>query len=264
MIRGPREITEEDLHAYVDGHLPEERLCDVQAYLAAHPGEASRVAAWRLQVTKLRERYNPVLEEAVDDRFCVDTILEQKKGERRWRKVAAAAAIAFLAGAGAGWFGRDMSPLGRNTDAARALAEAAIEAHRVYVPEVRHPIEVRADESHLVPWLSKRVGLEIKAPDLQSEGLRLMGGRLLSGPAGATALFMYQGENGVRVTLTTAKAPVESQTDFQWSAEGKIGAVAWFEHGLAFVVAGPAEEARLKRLADRVCNAYEIADSGKK
>lgn len=253
-------VTDEDLHAYIDGQLPDGRIGAVQAHLAAHPEDASRVAAWRLQVTKIREEYNPVLDEAVSDRFCVETLMPRSKDVMQ--KITAAAVIAFVIGAGAGWLGRDVSGFGRNTDAARVLADAAIEAHRLYVAEVRHPIEVRADEAHLVPWLSKRVGQQLKAPDLGAEGLKLMGGRLLPGPNGPTALFMYQNAGGERVTLTTARSPGEGETSFQWRAEDKIGAVAWFERGLAFVVAGPAEQAKLDRVARRVYDAYEVADSG--
>jgi anti-sigma factor RsiW len=251
-------VSEEELHAYVDGQLPEDRVAAVQAYLAAHPDAASRVAAWRWQATKIRERFDPVLDEPVPERLRVETVLSQKRAG--WPRIAAVAAIAFVLGAGIGWFGRDRSELGRNTDAARALADAAILAHRIYVPDMRHPIEVRADEDHLVPWLSKRVGSPLKAPDLQAEGLKLLGGRLLAGPNGPTALFMYQGASGERVTLTTARAPGEGETQFQWRAEDKICAVAWFERGLAFVVAGPAQRDRIDRVAKRVYDAYEIAD----
>jgi anti-sigma factor RsiW len=252
-------IAEEELHAYVDGELPADRIPVVQAYLAANPDAASRVAAWRLQITKIRDEFNPVLDEAIGDRFCVDTLMPRSRD--LWQKALAAALIAFVVGAGTGWFGRDLSSYGRNTDTARALAEAAIEAHRIYVTEVRHPIEVRADEAHLVPWLSKRVGSPLKAPDLEAEGLKLLGGRLLSGPNGATAFFMYQAPSGERVTLTTARAARDGDTAFQWRSENKVGAVAWFERGLAFVVAGPAEQDRLDRVARRVYEAYEVADN---
>jgi anti-sigma factor RsiW len=91
----------------------------------------------------------------------------------------------------------------------------------------------------------------------------LLGGRLLSGPRGAaTAFFMYEG--GWRVTLTTARAMREGETAFQWRAAGDIGAVAWIEGGLAFVVTGPAERERLDRIARRVFDAYEVASNEKK
>ena len=40
-----RPITEDDLHAYVDGALEPEREAEVAAYLEAHPNVARRVSA---------------------------------------------------------------------------------------------------------------------------------------------------------------------------------------------------------------------------
>src|SRR6202008_1834129 len=52
----------------------------------------------------------------------------------------------------------------------------------VYSPEVRHPVEVGADkEQHLVAWLSKRLGAQLRAPKLEALGYSLVGGRLLPG-----------------------------------------------------------------------------------
>ena len=46
-------------------------------------------------------------------------------------------------------------------------ARRAANAHAVYVPEVRHPVEVGADqEAHLVQWLSKRLAVPVRAPAL--------------------------------------------------------------------------------------------------
>jgi len=261
----PREspITDEELHAYADGQLPADRVGVIEEYLASHPDTASRVAAWRAQAAMIRDKWGKVAEETVPGRLQPDRIAVRSKGFGR--KMAAAAAIAFAIGAAVGWFGRDFVLGGSNAEIARALADAAIEAHRIYVVEVRHPIEVRADEAHLVPWLSRRVGQPLKAPDLAPEGLKLLGGRLLSGPQGAaTAFFMYEGGAGERVTLTTARAMREGETAFQWRAAGDVGAIAWIEGGLAFVVAGPAERERLDRVARRVFDAYEVASNEKK
>jgi anti-sigma factor RsiW len=261
----PREspITDEELHAYADGQLPADRVGVIEEYLASHPDTASRVAAGRAQAAVFSGKWGKVAGVTVPGRLQPDRIAVRSKGFGR--KMAAAAAIAFAIGAAAGWFGRDFVLGGSNAEIARALADAAIEAHRIYVVEVRHPIEVRADEAHLVPWLSRRVGQPLKAPDLAPEGLKLLGGRLLSGPQGAaTAFFMYEGGAGERVTLTTARAMREGETAFQWRAAGDVGAIAWIEGGLAFVVAGPAERERLDRVARRVFDAYEVASNEKK
>jgi anti-sigma factor RsiW len=251
-------ITDEELHAYIDGQLSTERACDVEDYLAANPGAANRVAGWRAQAAMIRDKWGRVAEEKVPERLHPDRIVMPARG--LGRKVAAAAVVAFAIGVAAGWLGRDVVLGSRHAEIARALADAAIEAHRIYTAEVRHPIEVRAEEAHLLPWLSRKVGQPLKAPDLAPEGLKLLGGRLLSGPRGAaTAFFMYEG-----VTLTTARAMREGETAFQWRAAGDIGAVAWIEGGLAFVVTGPAERERLDRVARRVFDAYEVASNEKK
>ena len=69
-----------------------------------------------------------------------------------------------------------------------AFTNDALAAHRLYIGEVRHPIEVRAAEAHLLPWLSRRIGTTMRAPDLSAFDLTLLGGRLLPGAHGPAAL----------------------------------------------------------------------------
>jgi anti-sigma factor RsiW len=139
-------ITDEELHAYVDGQLPTERACEVEEYLAANPGAASRVAVWRAQAAMIRDKWGRVAEEKVPERLHPARIGMPARG--LGRKIAAAV-VAFAIGVAAGWLGRDVVLGGRNAEIARVLADAAIEAHRIYTAEVRYPIEVRAEEAHL-------------------------------------------------------------------------------------------------------------------
>ena len=75
---------------------------------------------------------------------------------RRLAPLAAAILIAALAGAG-GYLARGLTTDTRRPEA--AFVTTAIGAHSVYVPEVRHPVEVgAAEEAHLVQWLTKRIG----------------------------------------------------------------------------------------------------------
>lgn len=245
-------ISEDELHAYADGVLPADRIAAVEAWLAVNPAEAARVAEWRAQASAIRARWGAVASEPVPERLHLENILLRASGLRR--KIAIAATIALIVGAAAGWFARDYAGSADNREIARVLADAAIEAHRLYINEVRHPIEVRANEAHLLPWLSRRVGQPVRAPDLAEEGLTLLGGRLLPGP---TALIMYEGSGGDRVTVTCARTERPRETAFKWRSVGEFGALAWMESGLAFVVAGPADRARLDRIARRVHAAYE-------
>jgi anti-sigma factor RsiW len=67
-------ITEEDLHAYVDGELAAERRGAVEAWLAAHPDDAAKVAAWRSQVETIRERYGTVGSEEIGRASCRERV----------------------------------------------------------------------------------------------------------------------------------------------------------------------------------------------
>ena len=111
MIDRDSPVTEDELHAYVDGELPADRQDAVAAWLAAHPEQAALVAAWRAQAEAIRARYGAVANEPVPQRFKLDQLLRQDRSSgRSWAALAAAAAvIAFLAGGAAGWMARGAS-----------------------------------------------------------------------------------------------------------------------------------------------------------
>src|SRR5258708_20438534 len=88
-------VTEEELHAYLDGELAADRRGAVEAWLASHPEDAARVAQWRAQAEAIRARFGMLASEAVPARFDLDKLA---RGARSWRSIAAAAlVVAFLA-----------------------------------------------------------------------------------------------------------------------------------------------------------------------
>src|ERR1700692_3198215 len=96
----------------------------------------------------------------------------------------------------------------------------ALEAHRLYVVEVRHPVEVPGSErTHLQQWLTKRCGWDVRAPELAAAGLKLGGGRLLAGPTGPASFLMYESASGERFTIYTAKSEAEA-TQMRYAAQG--------------------------------------------
>src|SRR5947207_15604955 len=170
MISRDSPVTTDELHAYVDGLLPADRRQAVEDWLATHPADAAQVAEWRAQAEAIRARYGAVAAEPAPDRFNLDRLM---RTGRRWRVAAVAAALAALVGGAAGWMAHGVSAA---TPSAFELFTAdALTAHKLYVAEVRHPIEVRAAEEHLMPWLSRRVGAALRAPDLDAFSLKLLG-----------------------------------------------------------------------------------------
>ena len=256
MIDRDSPVTEEELHAYVDGELPADRQEAVAAWLAAHSEQAALVAAWRAQAEAIRARYGAVANESVPPRFQLDQLLRQDRARgRSWAAMAAAALIAFVAGSGAGWMARGASaapPTGFD-----AVTADALDAYKLYVGEVRHPVEVPGSErAHMTQWLSKRLGAELRIPDLQSIGLKLVGGRLLPGPTGAAAFYMYEAASGERFTIYCSKAG-EPQTALRYKSGDGFAAFYWVDDKVAYVVSGPADREKLEKVTKTV---YEQVD----
>ena len=143
-------MTEDELHAYVDGELPAERRGAVEAWLATHPEDAARgrrTGARRPNV--IRARYGAVADETgPPSASTLDRMARRRRN--RWLAVAAAAALWHLSSAGrpAGW--RAASNARRRRISSCFTADA-LEAYRLYVVEVRHPVEVPGDQRpHLV------------------------------------------------------------------------------------------------------------------
>ena len=134
----------------------------------------------------------------------------------------------------------------------RSLPKEAAYAHAVYVPEVRHPVEVRADErEHLNTWLSKRLAHTIVAPDVRNAGYQLIGGRLLPDAGRPAAQFMYEDENGVRITLyIRAHGETARETSLRHAANSGIGVVYWVDGPLAYALTGSIEKAELEHTAE--------------
>ena len=76
MIDRDSPVTEEELHAYVDGELPADRQDAVTAWLSAHPEQAALVVVWRAQAEAIRARYGAVANEPVPDRLKLDRVMQ--------------------------------------------------------------------------------------------------------------------------------------------------------------------------------------------
>lgn len=189
----------------------------------------------------LHELYDSVLQEPVPPALV-------RVPEPRWRVFALAAgwvAVGLAVGLLAGWqlHGLTRSPLAPQADVPTFVHRAAA-AHATYSPEVRHPVEVGADqEQHLVAWLSKRLGAPVRAPKLESVGYALVGGRLLPGeigPGGATnpvAHFMYQCKQGTRVTLYVRTDQANNRdTAFRYAAEGNVKTFYWIDRKVGYAL----------------------------
>src|SRR5215216_2432296 len=254
MVDRDTTVTDDELHAYVDGELPADRRKAVEAWLASHPDDSARVASWRAHAELIRVRYGGPARSPIPAHLDLDRLV---RAERKWTWLAVAAVVsAFFVGGATGWFGRG-ALVGAPALVAQTVTAEALDAHKLYVSEVRHPIEVPAEASHLVPWLSRRVGSTLRAPDLAPFGLKLMGGRLLPGHSGRpAAMFMYESASGERYTLYCARSSAP-ETALHYNVAGQVAAVYWGDGDVGFVVSGPADRERLIKIAQA---AYDQLD----
>jgi anti-sigma factor RsiW len=230
-------ITEAELQAYADGRLEEARRVAVEAWIAARPEEAERVADYRRLGDALRAAYDPVLVEPAPDRLRQAL----RPARRVWRYAAVAGwlVVGIAIGVAAGWQLHESRPVAApSADAGAVMAQRAAIAHATYSPEVRHPVEVGADqEAHLVAWLSKRLGAPLRAPKLEAVGYSLVGGRLLPGESGPVAHFMYQCNQGTRVTLyVRTEAANNNETAFRYAKEGNVRVFYWIDRKLGYAL----------------------------
>jgi len=262
-VTGERPIGEDDLQAFVDGRLTPSRLEAVKAYLTDHPALADQVRSEIEQREALRARLAFKAQEPIPARLRVANLIAMQRPAPRIRPAAAAAAVAWMAigallglAGGAWWFSDARGP----TDATR-VAEQAMAAHRIYVSERLHPVEVPGDqEAHLVQWLSRRVGKPLKAPNLNAQGYRLIGGRLLPDHGEAAALFMYENAGGSRLTLYARSGGNEEQTAFRFESQEGISAFSWIDNGLSYVVSAREDRARLLPIAETIYKQLEATD----
>jgi anti-sigma factor RsiW len=189
-------VGEAELHAYVDGQLPDDRRAAVEAWLAAHPEDAERVAAYGSLAQQWRAAYEPVLSEPMPRELAA--VLLARPPSRLPRRAAIVAGLGVVALAAWVLFRPEHVP---SAAAAEMVRRAAV-AHAIYAAEVEHPVETRPGaKAQLLAWLSERLNMKVDAPDLGAVGLWFIGGRLLPGDKAAAALLMYEGQNGQRVTL---------------------------------------------------------------
>lgn len=246
-MTGPEPIRDEDLVAFHSGALGKAAHDALAARIAADPWAQATLAEWDRQDAALAALYGPVADEPLPAAFRA-RLDAAAMPPRRHPLRALAAALALVAiGAAAGWLAADMRAPG---PAAFSIADDALRAHVTYVAEVAHPVEVAADQAdHLVTWLSKRLGHDIKAPDFAAEGFRLIGGRLLPGDERPAALFMYEDDTGRRLTLYALPEGNAGNSAFQFLSSGTTQGFYWHDAGLSYAVIGDLDRDRLRAIA---------------
>lgn len=274
-------MNEAELQAWVDGRLPPDRQAAVESYLSGHPAEAARLQAYREQNAALHALFDELLDAPVPEALHppapngpdvpVPPAVPAHASPQApawsipaWRRMAAMVAVAVGAGLLGGTAGWTLRGAGADsggglaaasaTPALAALPRQAAIAHAVYTPEVKHPVEVGADQQqHLVAWLSKRLGKQLRPPQLAKQGYELVGGRLLPGDSGPVAQFMYADASGQRMTLYVSSGQKQNRdTGFRFAQEGNVGVFYWIDGSFGYALSAAVGKKELSQIANAV------------
>ncbi|MEW5769585.1 MAG: anti-sigma factor [Pseudomonadota bacterium] len=280
----PLPVSEVMLQAYVDGRLGESERQQVEDFLASHPEHAAKVDGYHRIDHELHALFDPVLDEAVPERFSrllagagQADARPSRRGQGLSRLRELATRLFRPAGGGmlapalpmGGWrlssYAASVLWLGIGLAAGLHLQQPAVPldgpppmvkhaavAYVTYASEVAHPVEVGAgEEAHLVAWLSKRLGIDLKAAKLDTVGYTLMGGRLLAGTQRPVAQFMYEDRIGRRLTLyiKTQESGHDQSAAFRFAQEDDVNAFYWIENGTGFVLSGNVDRNDLFKVA---------------
>jgi anti-sigma factor RsiW len=248
-----RPITEEDLHAYVDGALNIARREEIEAYLKQHPDVALRVQGYARQREALRAMLSPIAEEPIPPELSLARLAESRHSSRfsPWRAVAAAILL-FGIGNASGWTMHNMS-VTQPTGVA-ALAHEAAYNYTVYGRDQMHPVEFgAADQAKLVDWISRRLNTPIVVPDLSASGYHFMGGRLVATEHGPAGMLMYDDGHGLRLVMLVRPMEKDKNTStMRQSSEGPMTGFTWARDGVGYSVVGATSADILHPIANEI------------
>jgi anti-sigma factor RsiW len=239
-------ISDDEIHAFADRQLPPDRHAAVEQALAEDPALAAKVREIERQNAWLRHGLDALLAETLPQQL-IDAARTPARPPRssRWLAVAGTSFATLFVGLVGGWYLRDaqLEVAGTPTTFARQAAFT----HALYASDINRPVEIWApEEKRLVTWLSKRLDYPLHAPDLNSAGYALVGGRLVAGNERPTALFMYENAAKERLTLQARKQPPGTdETAFRYAVEDGIGVYYWIDDRCAYALSGRLDKQQL-------------------
>ncbi len=238
--------SDQDLHAYVDGHLSEPEREQVAQYLAAHPEIAAQVQTWQHDAQQLRAALSGALHLAPNPHLDPAAI---RHGLRRQRSrhfaTAALLLIAVSLGGVGGWQARTLN------FASHMLPMAdAVQAYRMFALKDGMARDWTASTSNNPQsWLDQQFARADRIPDLAAAGFTPVGGRMISTEQGAAAMLVYQDPNGRKVSFyIRPPGPQHYLLARGARRDGELQADYWSSDEYNYALVTPADDEAAERV----------------
>jgi len=235
----------EDVSAYLDGELGEARRAAVASHLADHPEAAARLAEYRRRDEALRLAFAQL---SVDQmkRPMPRVTQATSLGRHRFRLAIAVAILGVILGTTGWWYGSTIL----EDRALATLAHEAVTAHLLYASQPGQSPLVTEDSEHVSARLSAFLGAEVKAPNLSTLGLRLVGLHELPSDREPAALLVYQDADGREVSCYFKHLAENRETGFGRMAAATTNVIYRLDEHLGYAVVGPLPVSALQRIAE--------------
>jgi anti-sigma factor RsiW len=234
-------ISDEDLHAYIDGALAEERALLVRQALASDPALAERVAAFQADKAMLKAAYAPLADRPLPAEWIARIQRQawpQAQPQTYWRQAAAIAAVLLVVVIG---------PLAWRYQAPQTgadIVQIALDAREGTPAGIRHSAtndDLKTERYSAV--LRQAVASNVRIPDLSRMGYRLQGLHLYD----RAAEILYRGPQNQLFTLYVGRSDGSARFD-QFERRG-LRVCIWQDDQISTVMAGDVSAAAMQRLA---------------
>ncbi len=252
-------LTDEELHAFIDGELEAGRAMEIGKAVEKDSALSRRIAAYRADKLRLRQAYAQIAADELPQEW-LDRIDRHARAPQRmpvWRRLpnqllAAAAVILVLV---LGWGVSRELPYGEGDDAIMREALAA-RAQTMPAQQVIPAGDLTSrDRSDSV--LTTALAMKVKAPDLARLGYRLEDVRVYSGVPGGKAVELdYRNASDGLFTLYLRHPSSAPRVDI--IQRGGVRICIWQDDVLGAVMAGKMSAGEMARLASLAYSGLEL------
>ena len=238
------EISEEELHAFIDGELDQAARLRIAETIARDATLSEKIAAFRADKTSLEQAYGPLIDRPLPAKWI--SRIEESTRPRRAVRLApwAAIAAAVLIMIGGAVFFRQPAADGEESIVREAIAARS---------QTLEPDEVIAAASgaparEIDGVMTASLKMRLKAPDLTRMGYRLASLRVYEDvPGGKSVELVYRGTGNRDVSLYVRR-PTSAVRFDQFKRDG-LRVCVWQDDVLGTVITGRMSAAEMQRIA---------------
>jgi len=236
-VSNQNHISDEDLHAYIDGALTEERALLVRKALAADPALAERAALFQADKAMFKAVYAPLAERPLPAEW-IARAQRRAQPQAHWRQASAIAAVLLVVALGPlAWRYYAPAPAGD-------VVQIALDAREGAPAGIRHSVtnnDLKTDRYSAA--IRQAVASNVHIPDLSRMGYRLQGLHLYD----RAAEILYRGPQNQLFTLYVGRSDGSARFD-QFERRG-LRVCIWQDDQISTVMAGNISAAVMQRLA---------------